>query len=193
MSRTKKIGFVGGEKIPLIEKFEAGYRAGAKTADPAVQVLSAYTGDWNDLEKGKSQAAQEFGNGADIVFHAAGKAGLGVIQAAAEKGKGFYAIGVDRDQDGEAPGRVLTSMVKKLDNAVFDTVKRLKEGQFTPGTHVYDLQADGVGLSEMKYTKQDVPQDVLARLDRLSKMIADGQITPPTTLEQAAAFQPPKM
>jgi basic membrane protein A len=193
MSKTKKIGFVGGEKIDLIEKFEAGYRAGAKTADPGVQVLSAYTGDWNDLEKGKSQAVQEFGNGADIVFHAAGKAGLGVIQAAQEKGPGFYAIGVDRDQDDVAPGRVLTSMVKKLDNAVFDTVQRLQQGQFTPGTHIYDLKENGVGLSEMKYTKKDVPPAVLANLERLSRMIADGQITPPTKLDAVAAFQPPKL
>lgn len=193
MSKTKKIGFVGGEEIALIKKFEAGYRAGAKTADPNVTVLTTYTGDWNDLNKGKSDAEQEFGNGADIIFHAAGKAGLGVIEAAKEKGSGFYAIGVDQDQDWVAPGRVLTSMVKHVDNAVFDIVQRDQAGHFEPGDHVYDLKQNGVGLSEMKYTRKDIPPDVLARLQKLTQMIADGQVTPPTTVEAVANFQPPQL
>ncbi|HZO86967.1 MAG TPA: BMP family ABC transporter substrate-binding protein [Chthonomonadaceae bacterium] len=193
MSKTKTIGFVGGEQIPLIQKFEAGYRAGAKTADPNVKVVSAYTGDWNDQNKGKLQAMQEIANGADVLYHAAGKAGLGVIQAVREKGTGYYAIGVDRDQDDEAPGRVLTSMVKRLDNAVFDTIKRVKEGRFQPGIQLYDLKSNGIGLSAMKFTKQDVPPTVLARLDKVTKMIADGQVIPPTTLEAVQTFQPPKL
>jgi basic membrane protein A len=193
VTKTKIIGFVGGEQIPLIEKFEAGYKAGAKTADPNVRVVATYTGDWNDVNKGKQQAEQEFGNGADIIYHAAGKAGLGVIQAASEKGTGFYAIGVDQDQDGEAQGRVLTSMVKHTDNAVFDTIKRVKAGQFQPGTQLYDLKSDGVGLSEMKYTKQDIPADVLSRLDKITQLIKDGQIVPPTTLKEEETFQPPKI
>lgn len=195
VSRTKKIGFVGGMQIPLIEKFEAGYKAGAKAAgfDPNTQVLASYTGDWNDISKATSQANQLFGNGVDIIFQAAGKAGLGVIRAAKEKGKGFYAIGVDRDQDDEAPGSVLTSMVKHLDTAVYDTVKKAKEGQFTPGAQLYDLKQGGIGLSEMKYTKQDVPPAVLENVKKLSGMIADGRLTPPATLSELAAFQPPKL
>ncbi len=195
VSKTKKIGFVGGMQIPLIEKFEAGYKAGAKTAgfDPDKQVLAAYTGDWNDVSKGKSRAAQLIGNGTDIVFQAAGKAGLGVIQAAKEKGKDYYAIGVDRDQDDEAPGSVLTSMVKHVDTAVFDTVKRTKEGKFVAGPQVYDLKQGGIGLSEMKFTKQAVPESVTKNLKTLSDMIADGKITPPTKLSELAAFQPPKL
>lgn len=195
VSKTKKIGFIGGMQIPLIEKFEAGYKAGAKAAgfDPNTQVLAAYTGDWNDVSKGKSQATQLFGNGADIVFQAAGKAGLGVIQAAKEKGKGFYAIGVDRDQDDEAPGSVLTSMVKHIDTAVFDTVKKTKEGHFAPGSQLYDLRQGGIGLSEMKYTKQEVPPAVLENLKKLSGLIEIGKVTPPTKLSELAAFQPPKL
>jgi basic membrane protein A len=195
VSKTKKIGFVGGQQIPLIKKFEAGYRAGAKAAgfDPDKQVLSAYTGDWVDLTKGRSQAELEFNNGADIIFHAAGKSGLGVIEAAKAKGPGFYAIGVDQDQDGEAPGRVLTSMVKHVDTAVFDTIKRVKDGQFQAGTHIYDLKEGGVGLSEMKFTRQDVPAAVQDRLKQLSELVAGGQVVPPTTLEEVAKFQPPKL
>jgi len=193
MSKTKKIGFVGGEQIPLIEKFQAGYTAGAKTADPGVQVLPAYTGDWNDLEKGKLDANQEFASGADIIYHAAGKAGLGVIEAAREKGDGFYAIGVDQDQDGIAPGRVLTSMVKHVDNAVYDTIARLQKGQFTPGTQVYGLKENGVGLSEMKYTRSAIPPAVLANLQKLTRMVADGQVIPPTTQAGVKTFTPPKL
>ena len=131
MSKTKKIGFVGGEEIPLIKKFEAGYRAGAKTAgyDPDKQVIRAYTNNWDDVSKGRNNADLEFANGADIIFAAAGKAGLGVIQSAKEKGGGLHAIGVDQDQDGIAEGRVLTSVVKHVDTAVYDTTKRAKERQ----------------------------------------------------------------
>ena len=104
VSKTKTIGFVGGQEVPLIKMFESGYAAGAKTADPNAKVVVTYTGSWDDVSKGKSQASQQFASGADVIFHAAGKAGLGVIQAAKEKGGGFYAIGCDQDQDAIAPG-----------------------------------------------------------------------------------------
>jgi len=193
MSKTRTIGFVGGKEIPIIKTFEAGYIAGAKTADPRVKVLRTYTGDWNDVSKGKSQATQQFANGADIVFHAAGKAGLGVIQATREKGAGFYAIGVDQNQDAIAPGRVLTSVLKRVDVATFDTVKRVNEGRFTPGKRVYGLKDGGVALTEMKYTRKNIPAAVLARLEKLSRMVAEGRVVPPSTPEAAAAFQAPKM
>ncbi len=193
VSKSKKIGFVGGEQIPLIEKFEAGYKAGAKMADPTVMVTQSYTGDWNDESKGRSQADQQFGAGADIVYQAAGKAGLGVIEAARARGKGFYAIGVDQDQDHIAPGFVLTSMVKHLDTAVSDTVQRVAAGKFTPGTSVYGLKENGVGLSDMKYTKDVVPADVLAKLNKVRQMIISGEIVAPANLKEYAAFQPPKI
>ena len=195
MSRTKKIGFVGGMAGALIGKFEAGYRAGAKTAgfDPMKQVSVTYTGNWDDLSKAKDQANQQFGNGADIIYQATGKAGQGVIQAAKEKGAHFYAIGVDQDQDYMAEGRVLTSMVKRVDNAVYDTVKRVRDGSFVAGTKVYTLKDGGVGLSEMKYTKQDIPPDVLAKLEKLTKMVADGTVVPPSKPEDVATFAPPKL
>lgn len=193
MTKTKTIGFVGGMDVPLIQKFEAGYRAGAKTANPAVHVVSAYTGDWNDISKGKTQATQEFADGADIVFQAAGKSGLGVIEAAKERGPGYYAIGVDSDQDDIAPGRVLTSVVKRVDVGVYDTIKTSLAGKFTPGTHVYDLKSGGVGLTDMKYTKQDVPPAVLANLTKLTNMIENGTVAPPTKLQDVAGFQPPKL
>jgi len=194
MSKTKKIGFVGGMKIPLIEKFEAGYKAGAKTAGfdlDKQQVLASYVGDWDDLSKAKSQAKQQFDLGADIIFQAAGKAGLAVITEAKSRGAGFYAIGVDQDQDFIAPGRVLTSMVKHVDTAVLDTIKDAKDGKFSPGNHVFSMKDGGISLSEMKYTKQDIPPDVMGKLEKLSKMVADGSVVPPTKLAELASFKPP--
>jgi basic membrane protein A len=193
MSKTKKIGFVGGMKIPLIEKFEAGYKAGAKTAgfDPDKQVLASYVGDWDDMNKGMVQAQLQFDQGADVIFQAAGKAGMSVLKAASKRGAGFYAIGVDQDQDYIYPGRVLTSMVKQVDTAVFDTIKDSKDGKFSPGNHVFSMKDGGISLSEMKYTKQDVPPDVLKKLEKLSKMVMDGSVVPPTKLADLANFKPP--
>lgn len=193
VSKTKKIGFVGGMKIPLIEKFEAGYRAGAKTAglDPDKQVFASYVGDWDDLSKGKSQARLQFDQGEDIIFQAAGKAGLAVITEARDRGAGFYAIGVDQDQDYIAPGRVLTSMVKHVDTSVFDTIKNAKDGKFSAGNHVFSMKDGGIGLSEMKYTKKDIPPAVLAKLEKLSGMVSDGKVVPPAKLADVAAFKPP--
>jgi len=111
-TKTGKVGFVGGEELDLIKKFYVGFEAGAITANPNVQVLPAkYVGDWDNVDIAHAEALQLFGSGADIVYHAAGRAGLGVITAAKEQGK--YAIGVDSDQDDVAPGTVLTSMVKQ--------------------------------------------------------------------------------
>ena len=195
ISKTHKIGFVGGEEIDLIKKFEAGYRAGAKTAglNPDTQVVRAYTNNWDDVTKGRTIAEQEFGNGVDIIFAAAGKGGLGVIEASRARKPGSYAIGVDQDQDGIAPGHVLTSMVKHVDAAVYDTVKRAMEHKFTAGTVMYDLKQGGVGLSEMKYTQNDVPAEIKSRVARLRKLVEQGSVVPPTTLEAVKDFRPPTL
>ncbi len=191
MTKTNKIGFIGGQTTPLIKKFESGYIAGAKTANPKIEVLPAkYIESWDDTGLAKTSAQFLYSNGADVVYHAAGRAGLGVIAAAKDAGK--YAIGVDSDQDGEAPGSVLTSMIKHVDNAVFATIKDVKDGSFKPGTTYYDLKADGVGLSEMKYTKDKIPADVLKALDDVKKKIIDGTIKVPATEEELKSFQAPK-
>ena len=191
MSKTKTIGFVGGEEIPLIKKFLAGYTAGAKTANPNAKVIATYTGNWEDLNAGKNQADQQFASGADIIFQAAGKGGLGVLNAANEKGAGYYAIGVDSNQDDTHPGRVLTSMVKRLDVAVFDTIKQTQADKFQSGSHTFDLKANGVGLTDFKYTKQNIPAETLKKLDALTQMVKDGKVVPPATPEELAAFKPP--
>lgn len=186
-SQSKKIGFVGGMNIPLIHKFEYGYMAGAKMADAAVEILPAkFTDNWDDSQKGKAAATVLFSSGADIVYHAAGRAGLGVITAAKEAGK--FAIGVDSDQDDIAPGSVLTSMIKRVDEAVYSTIKDLKEGKFAGGEMIYDLKMNGVGLSDMRNTKDKIGADKIAKVEEIKKKIVDGTIKVPVTEEEFKAF-----
>lgn len=188
-SKSHKVGFVGGMQIPLIEKFEVGYTAGAKAADPSVQVLPArYTGSWDDVGLGKAAAKVLFDGGADVVYHAAGRCGLGVIDAAKDAGK--YAIGVDSNQDDVAPGTVLTSMVKHVDNAVFETIKDVKDGKFKAGVREFDLASGGVGLTDFKNTKDKFGADNLKKLDDVSKKIASGAIKVPATKAELATFKP---
>jgi basic membrane protein A len=192
VTKTNKIGFVGGMEVPLIKKFEAGYKAGAKTTNPKITFVDGYAGTWTDPQKGQELAISQMGAGADIIYHAAGQTGLGVITAAKNRGEGYYAIGVDRDQDDIAPGRVLTSMIKRVDNAVFDVCQAVAQNKFAPGARVFGLKDEGVGLSEMKYTKDKVPAQTLARVDALKQQIIAGTLKPPVTLDEMAAFEPPK-
>lgn len=188
-TKTDKIGFVGGMEIDLIKKFYSGYAAGAKMANPNVEILPAkYTGDWNNVDLAKAAANTLYSQGADIVYHAAGRAGLGVIDAAKEQGK--FAIGVDSDQDSVAPGFVLTSMIKRVDEAVYQTVKDLKDDKWSAGEKVFDLKADGVMLSPMEHTKDKLPADAMKKLDEVKAKIVSGEIKVPATLEELAAFTP---
>ncbi|MFN7172421.1 MAG: BMP family protein [Fimbriimonadaceae bacterium] len=179
-SKTGKIGFVGGMELPLIKKFEAGYIAGAKTANPNIEVLPArYVGSWDNVDSAKTAANLLYGQGADVVYHAAGRAGLGVIRAAQERNA--LAIGVDSDQDDIAPGSVLTSMLKRVDNAVLSTIRDLHRGEFTPGTVVYTLEDDGVGLTDFRHTRDRIGEENLKRLDEVRLQIIEGEIQVPST------------
>ncbi|MBC8103118.1 MAG: BMP family ABC transporter substrate-binding protein [Cytophagales bacterium] len=182
MTKSNKVGFIGGEQMPLIEKFQAGYAAGVKATNPQAQVVVGYAQSFVDASKGQEIAISQMGSGADILYHASGNVGTGVIKAVAAKGTGFYAIGVDKDQDGDAPGRVLTSMVKRVDTAVFDVCKSVTTDSFKSGTVTLGLKEGGVSLSEMKYTKKDVPPAVLQKIDGLKADIIAGTVTPPTTI-----------
>lgn len=187
MSKSGKLGFVGGQEIPLIKRFECGYIAGAKSANPNVVVLPAkYANSWNNADLAKAAANVLFSDGADIIYHAAGASGLGVIGAAAEQKK--FAIGVDSDQDYIQPGFVLTSMIKRVDEAVFQTVSDIKNGSFTSGVKVFDLKANGVGLSEMKHTKDKIPADVLAKVEQAKADIIAGKIQVPSKPEELEPF-----
>jgi len=179
MSKTKKVGFVGGMDVPLIHKFETGYKEGCKYIDKDIEIFVKYTGTdpsaWNDPVKGREIALSLITQGCDVVYHAAGGTGGGVIKACKEKN--VFAIGVDSDQDGLAPGTVLTSMVKRCNIAVFNTIKSLVDGKFEGGIHYFGLKEDGVDISELKFTKHLIPQESLERLKRIKEDILSGKIT----------------
>ncbi len=169
------IGVIGGIKAVGIDKFIVGYIQGAHDINPKVDVKVAYANSFGDPAIGHQIAKSMFDQGASIVFQVAGGTGIGVIEAAKESGR--YAIGVDTDQDGIAPGNVLTSMIKRTDLGVAATVKQYSEGKFPGGKSVtLGLAEDGVGLSDMKYTKNLIPAEYLAKVDDLKKKIVSGEI-----------------
>ena len=182
LNRTGKVGFVGGMQIPLIKKFEAGYRAGVRAVNPKVQVLVKYAGTtgsaFKDPTKGKELGLSEYNQGADIIFHASGSTGLGVFEAAREKKT--LAIGVDSDQYAEAPGVVLTSMVKRVDNAVFNTIQQVTQGGWQGGVHVFGLKEQGVGWVYDEHNQALVPAPVKAAVDSLEREIVAGRIRVPS-------------
>jgi basic membrane protein A len=148
-STTNKVGFVGGMDIPLIRKFACGFVQGVKAAKPNAEIFQNMTGTtgaaFNDPAKGAELAKSQLDRGADVVYHAAGGTGIGVLRTVADAGK--LGIGVDSNQNGLHPGRVLTSMLKRVDNAVYSTFMDVRAGRFTTGRIVFDLKADGVGYA----------------------------------------------
>jgi len=180
MTKTGKVGFIGGQELDLIKKFQYGYAAGVNAANPSATVLPAkYTGSWDNVDDAKIAANVLYDSGADIVYHAAGRAGLGVIRAA--KDRKLFAIGVDSDQDGEAPGNVLTSMIKNVDEAVFATIKDCVDGKFSAGEIKYDIAQNGVGISKLEHTRDLIGPDVLAEIEALKQKIAAGELKVPST------------
>jgi len=191
MTETGTIGFVGGMEVPLIQKFEAGYIAGAMSINPDVEILSGYTGTFGDPAKGKELALAQYSKDADVIYGPSGACVFGVIEAAAEEG--FFAIGVDNDQDHLAPGNVLTSMLKHVGLASYDAIESVYDGTFAGGLVVLDLAADGVGYSPLTYTRDLIPEELLAEVEVLAAMIRDGSLVVPDTLEALADFTPPTM
>jgi len=172
---TKTIGVIGGTKSLGIDKFLVGYEEGAHYIDKDIKVLRAYSEAFGDPAKGKELTLSMFEQGADVVYQVAGGTGEGVIAAAKEKG--HYAIGVDSDQDYMAPGNVLTSMLKRVDIAVYDLIKRLCDGTLKGGTVVtYGLKEGGVGISEMKFTRHIVPKAYIDQVNELRDKIIKGEI-----------------
>src|SRR5438128_3030936 len=152
-TKTNTLGFVGGMDIPLIHRFEKGYEEGAKSVNPNIQVVQNYVGvtdaAWNNPGKGKELALAQIGKGADVIFTAAGNSGLGAFDAVEQFGKEngratHFVIGVDSNQNMVKPGFVLTSMVKHVDNAVYNIVEDVVNHRFSSGMHVFGLEKDGV-------------------------------------------------
>ncbi len=171
----KKVGFIGGQDMPVIREFLTGFEQGVKYVDPEIEVLVTFIGDFFDPVKGKTAAKQLYAQGVDIIFQAAGQTGQGVLEAAKEENK--YAIGVDSNQNGIQPGHVVTSMVKDLDGAVYDMFKLINEGKYEKNKH-YSKGAgpSGVYLAIDDNTKAILPQEIIDEISETEKKIVSGEI-----------------
>src|SRR5438132_6947627 len=185
-SKTNTIGFLGGMDIGLIHRFEGGYEQGAKAANPNIKVVQNYVGvtdsAWNNPGKGKEIALAQIGKGADVIFTAAGNSGLGAFDAVEQAGKDstgratHFVIGVDSNQNGVKPGFVLTSMVKRVDNAVYQIVSDVVNHQFKGGLHVYGLEVNGVAYAMDKNNEALIQPDVIQQVEDAKQKIIGGQI-----------------
>lgn len=173
-----KVGFVGGMDMPLIRRFACGYVQGARHARPGVEVFQNMTGTtgaaWNDPVKGAELAKSQFDRGAEVVYHAAGATGLGVLQAAADAGR--LGIGVDSNQNHLHPGHVLTSMLKRVDVAAYDVFDSARRGAWTPGVRVLGLKEAGVGWSLDEHNEALVTPAMKAAADEAAGRIIAGDI-----------------
>lgn len=185
-TKSNVLGFIGGMDIPLIHRFAKGYEEGAKSVNPDINVFVNYVGvtdhAWNDPGKGKELALSQIEKGADVIFTAAGNSGLGAFDAVEQFGRNQsgeankFVIGVDSNQNGVKPGFVLTSMVKRVDNAVYDVVKEVRENNFNGGFHTFGLDKDGVAYSIDNFNKELIPPDVIQKVEEAKGKIIGGEI-----------------
>jgi basic membrane protein A len=185
-SKTGVLGFLGGMDIGLIHRFAKGYEEGAKSVNPNIRVIPNYVGvtdsAWNNPGKGKEIALSQIGKGADVIFTAAGNSGLGAFDAVEQAGKGadgratHFVIGVDSNQNMVKPGFVLTSMVKRVDNAVYDIVNDVKNKRFQGGVHVFGLDKDGVAFSLDQYNQSLIDPSTLQEVEAARQKIIRGEI-----------------
>jgi basic membrane protein A and related proteins len=184
-SRTGTIGFLGGMDIGLIHRFAKGYEEGARSVNPNIRVVAKFIGvtdsAWNNPGKGKELSLAQIGMGADVIFTAAGNSGLGAFDAVEQQGKQdgratHFVIGVDSNQNMVKPGFVLTSMVKRVDNAVYDIVKDVVDRKFSPGLHVFGLDKDGVGYAMDEFNKDLVSPEAIEAAETAKKKIIAGEI-----------------
>ena len=185
MTKTNTIGFIGGMSVPIIHAFQYGYKAGAKFANKNVNILEQHAESFTDAAKGKAIANQMIGKNADVVFHAAGAVGDGVIEAVKEKNK--FAIGVDRDQNYLAPKNVITSSMKRIDNAIYNVVRDFSKGSFKGGTTItYGLKDGAVDIAPT--TMKMIPMALMNDVSDLKKKITDGKIKVPANEKDYAKF-----
>ncbi len=184
-SKSGVLGFLGGMDIPLIHRFAKGYQEGALSVNPDAKFIVNYVGvtdgAWNNPGRGKELALSQLGKDADVIFTAAGNSGLGAFDAVEQYGRNSageankFVIGVDSNQNMVKPGFVLTSMVKRVDNAVYDVVKQILNGKFLGGFHVFGLDKDGVAYAMDANNDGLIPPDVIARVEAARQKIVAGE------------------
>jgi basic membrane protein A and related proteins len=184
-SKTGTIGFLGGMDIGLIHRFEKGYEEGAHAVNPNIRVIQNYVGvsdsAWNNPGKGKELSLAQIQKGADVIFTAAGNSGLGAFDAVEQQGKQngratHFVIGVDSNQNMVKPGFVLTSMVKRVDNAVYNIVQDVVNARFSPGLHVFGLDKDGVGYAMDEFNRDLITPEAISQVEDAKKKIIGGEI-----------------
>jgi len=183
-TESNTVGYVQGMVYPAMNKFGVGFIAGVQAVNPDAKVLQYNANAFGDSAGGSTAAKDMITKGADVIYHAAGGTGMGVIEACNEEG--IWAIGVDSDQSNLAPDHVLTSAMKRVDVAAQDISKAVKDGNYTAGVHLYDLTNDGVGIAP---TTTHLSQEVLDLVEQAKKDIVDGKIVVPTLAEEVPAFE----
>ncbi len=177
-SESDTVGFVGGMEIPLIKKFFCGYAQGVKAVAPDATIIESYTGNdpsaWNDPISGAEQTRSMVSQGADVVYHAAGGTGVGVLQAAADEG--ILGIGVDSNQNYLQPGSVLTSMMKRVDNAVYESFSDGEAESFDTAMQVMDLETEGVGYAVDENNQDLITEEMTAAVEEAKAKIIAGEI-----------------
>lgn len=185
-SETGKVGFIGGQDIPLIRKFQLGYEEGAKYANPDVVVFKNMTGStgaaWSDPVRGGELTRSQIDRGVDVVYAAAGGTGVGVLQTAADKE--IFAIGVDSNQNHMHPGTMLSSMVKNVDQAVYQTLVDFMNGQFEAGHHELGLAENGVDYAVDQYNESLLDDATVKKIEQAKKDIINGSIVVPDYTKQ---------
>jgi basic membrane protein A and related proteins len=185
-TQTGTIGFLGGQEgTGLIEKFQAGYEAGARAINPDIEILVEYIGDdttaFNDPTRGEALSAAMYDDGADVIYHAAGESGLGLFKAAVAAGPDALAIGVDSDQyltaSPEEKEHIITSMIKRVDTAVYDTIRAVQQGNFEPGFKVFGLAEEGVDYADSN--PELLPETIQNEMDRYKEQIINGAFPVP--------------
>jgi len=178
VTKTNIVGFLGGMESPLIKKFETGFEKGVHYVNPQCKVLKVYVSATDEgfanVGKGKEIALSLYGNGADIIYHAAGRSGVGLFEAAKELKK--LAIGVDQDQYKEAPGFVLTSMTKQVKEVVFNTIKNTLEGKFSGGVKTFGLKENGVDYVYNDLNKNLISDEVRHKVEQIREKIIKDEI-----------------
>ncbi|MGL6154778.1 MAG: BMP family lipoprotein [Cetobacterium sp.] len=177
MTKTNKIGFIGGVDIPLINNFRNGYEKGAKYVNPNIQVITTYIdGDapFSDPIKGKEHAISMANQKVDVIYHATGNTGVGIMEGVKEKN--IYGIGVDSDQDDLVKGKILTSMLKNVNNSVYKIIEDTINGNFKGEIYTFGLKQNGVGTTDYKYTKDIIGKENIQFIQELKNKIISGEI-----------------
>ncbi len=190
MTQTGKVGFLGGQDIPPVERYEVGFVAGVETVAPDVEVTVTYTGSFDDPALGKEQSLALYNDDADIILAAAGATGIGSFEAAKEKGEGFYVIAADKDQSQLGAEFQLGVATKSLAAAAYAATQSVVEGGFEGGVLDVGLAEEGTGFES---PGGQVPPDVLAEVDRYRQAIIDGELTVPATRDELENFEAPAL